>query len=372
MSGQPTEGTAPEIGSEGLTTSEAAKLFEGLLGGDDDGVELELSGKRNVEAQDDDVVKAGAEGADLDDDEDADAGEGDGEAEGEDSDQEQPDSDHQEPIRTVAELAEALELSQEELAANLKTTIKVNGEELEVTLAELQAGYQKDRDYRQKTEHLAREREAFQETAREVAATYQRESAALAGYLGEVSRIVIGELNGEEMARLRHEDPAEWIARREEYQARLQRLDLIRQAAAQQYEHVQQLGTREQQEALRKTVAEEGEKLKRAIPTWGESEQKVLGKYLIDSGFTADEVSQAYDHRLVVLAWKARQFDESKKVADKIVDKVQQAPKKKLLPPKPPKNPANVHRGKVNQLKGRLKQTGHIKDAAALLEARMG
>lgn len=367
MPGQPTEeGTGLSIPDEGLTTADAAKLFEGLLGGDDD--EPELSTGKNVEGSDTDADEGEGEsddaGAELEEED------GDGEAEGEGSSEESPGE--QEPIRTVAELAEALELSQEELAANLKTTIKVNGEELEVTLAELQAGYQKDRDYRQKTEHLAREREAFQRTAQEVAQTYQRESAALAGYLNEVTRLVVGQLDGEEMQRLRAEDPAEWIARREEFQQRLQRLDLIRQAAAQQYDHVNEVNSAQQRQALAGRLQEEAAKLASKIPDWGAPTQKALAEYLGSEGFSPEEISQAYDHRLIVLAHKARLYDESKKVGDKVVAKVKQAPPKKVLPPKAPKNPANVQRGKLNQLKGRLKQTGNIKDAAALLEARMG
>lgn len=365
MPGQPTEGTssAPEIPGE-LSTSQAAGLFEQMLGGAED--EPELSTDNIVETDDPD------EGEDLPPAEEAE----DGDAEGEGSDVEQPGDETQEPIQTVAELAEALELSQEELAANLKTTIKVNGEEIEVTLAELQAGYQKDRDYRQKTEALARERDGFHQTAREVAQAYQRESANLAGFLNEAQKILIGELDSQHLAELRHTDPAEWIAVREEYAQRLQRLELIRQAAAEQYTASEQRNQYLTQSKLAEILPREKEQLvsklqESKLGDWNEAAQKRLATYLTSSGFNPQEVSQAYDHRLVILAEKARLYDESKKVTDKVVEKVLKAPKK-VLKPKSTPNPANVQRGKLNQLKGRLKQTGHIKDAAALLEARLG
>lgn len=360
MSGQP-QGSSPESsqgGSEGITTSQAAEQLEKLLGGGELSDEEEVGEDENAE---DVEVKA----EDSDEAEESEQSE-----EGEEA--EESPEDEQEPIQSVADLAEALGVSVEDLSATLKHKIKVDGEEVEVTLAELQAGYQKDRDYRQKTEKLAREREAFHETAREVAQTYQRESAALSGYLREITNLVVGELNSPELAQLRVEDPAEWIARREEINQRLQRLDLIRQAAAHQYDHVQTLQSQEQAQALARGLQEEQRKLQEKIPDWSDELKTNLAKYLVESsGFSLEEVSQAYDHRLIVLAEKARKYDLAQQSQKKVVDKVVQAPKKKVLPVKA-KNPVNVQRGKINQLAGRLKKTGDIKDAAAILEARMG
>ena len=52
--------------------------------------------------------------------------------------------------------------TQEKLEDSPSYTVKVNGQELDVTLDELRNGYSRDADYRQKTEELSHQRKQFQ------------------------------------------------------------------------------------------------------------------------------------------------------------------------------------------------------------------
>jgi hypothetical protein len=86
-----------------------------------------------------------------------------------------------------------------------------------------------------------------------------------------------------------------------------------------------------------------------------------LRTYLMAEGFSESEVSQVYDARVVVLAEKARRYDSMLARGEA---------KRPTLPRVPTKRPAATAESKLDELEKRLKRSGSLTDAYAVLNAR--
>lgn len=338
-------GPGPETGS---TTDAAAGRIEALIGDDFEiGDEVEVDEPEGEEAE--------AEEAEPDEQVD--------ESEAEPAEDEEGE---QEAIESLSDVAAALGVPVEDLLANLKHTVKVNGETIDVPLSELQAGYQKDRDYRQKTETLKREREQFEAAAMERAKALEESHAQAAFVLNSIEQQIAQSANSQDLERLRQTNPQEWAARRLELQDRLQALNGLKQQAAQSYAAVQQRMQQEQAQNLQKTLEQERQALLTAIPDWNQETNQRLTEFLqSDYGFSPEQVSQVYDHRMVKMAYEAMKWRESQRSSEVTVAKVKKAPR--LVKPSTPQTPVSIKAAQVRKLKGKLKQSGHVKDAASLI-----
>ena len=87
--------------------------------------------------------------------------------------------------------------------------IIVNGEKIEVDLEELKAGYQKDADYRRKTEELAIERRQLQSESDRLKNEYSTKMDDLNNLTATLNAELNNELNSKELDKLYDEDPTE-------------------------------------------------------------------------------------------------------------------------------------------------------------------
>lgn len=354
MSVNPAQGTEHSIET-------AVSRIEGLFGSE------EMDGINDLAEEEREPVEDSAE-----EDEEVEAEESDEEttSEAEDEVEAEPEEEDEEDVEATVEslrdVAEALEMPLEDLLANLKHTVKVDGETLDVTLSELQAGYQKDADYRQKTEALKREREAFEAKAQERFNALEENHATAAYVLNTIEQQIASEFQSEDFARLRQENPTEWTARRIELQERMQHLQNLKQQAAYQYTQLKESVKYEQQQQLAATVKQESELLRQAIPNWNSETQAQVNDFLISKGWTPEQLNQVYDHRLVDMAYKTMLYERGQAKSQETVKKVKKAPK--LVKPGKPKAESQVKTNSVRKLQGRLKQTGKLQDAAKLIE----
>lgn len=150
-------------------------------------------------------------------------------------------------------------------------------------------------------------------------------------------------------------DKAEATAVRMQIAAAEKELAERYEVLSQNAEHFNGKLTKQQQETVQKHLEAEKEKLSKALPN---VDRPALRKYLVGSGFSESEVAQAYDHRLVVLAEKARRYDEMS-TGNKRVPKMRARPK-----PKQDNRPPQVAKAW-----DRFNQTGRLDDAVAILTA---
>lgn len=338
----------PEQGTSNM--QEAASQIEGILGGE--GVE-ELQDAVETDEVEETTDESEEETDEVEAEDEADETEAESEEEAEETDEE---------ISTLEELAEATGRTAEELLEAMTTTVKVDGETSEVTLSELKAGYQKDRDYRQKTEALKREREEWEQQRANYQQSVEQQHQIAAYILNNQEQSLMQVMNSDEMAQLKQQNREEWLTKRYEFQDRLQQIQHTKQEAASQLDAFRQQQQYEQQQRLQETLAQEREALNRELPNLN---TEALTQYLTQTGFLPEEVGQVYDHRLVKLAEKARLYDEQASKAEATTKKVKKAPKA----PRPSKgqSPAKVKRSELAKVRGRLKKSGHIRDAAQYL-----
>lgn len=324
-----TDGTSQETGSTALSEQEAVDRIASLLSDDGDSDGGETQEDESSEAEDD------AEGD---------------EPEAEDSEEsEEPDD------------ADDSEGQPQSL------TVKIDGEDVTVTLDELKSGYSRTQDYTRKTMALADERKAFEGEKAKVSQERETYTQALAR-LGEFFQSA--EDDSATLAELRHSNPAEYAARIAEKQQRQQSLQLIQ---AEQH-RIAAEKAREEAGRLAQHAKAEEDKLLKALPEWAKpetrsAEQARLVDYAITTlGLSPDEVSQIYDHRLVLALHKAAKWDALQAKKPAVQAKVSAV--KAAKPGSAAQQPSRVT--EATRAKQRLAKTGRVEDAARALEHILG
>jgi hypothetical protein len=152
------------------------------------------------------------------------------------------------------------------------------------------------------------------------------------------------------------------VAELTEKKEQLDKVRLERQRIAQQ----QQLDNQRQ---LQQRAQEEAQKLSQILPEFSDpvkSEQLIgeLRNYGKSAGFTDAELAQVYDSRHVVTLHKAMMYDKLQKSKPSVTKKVAQAPKMVKSGTKVKEGNRDLRKRQMSK----LKQSGKVRDAAALFE----
>ena len=276
-------------------------------------------------------------------------------------------------IQTLAQLAEALDVSLDEMQAGLTHTFTANGEEQTVTLQELVAGYQKDADYRRQTGALAEARRQAEQIYQHQMQQFEHAHVQTAQAYNVLEQMLQAELNDPAMTQLRDSNPGEWTARREEVGSRIAHLQNARQQAAQQYAQFQH-----NQRAQLK--ARETQFLTEKLPDFGAGHVQIARGAMESLGYTQPEIVEIFDHRLVLgaleLAALRSEVAELRGEKDKAKDAVKRIKKEvpKLQKPgkRQMKSKKGIKRDNVARLKQRAAKSGTVGDAAKVIETMMG
>jgi len=243
--------------------------------------------------------------------------------------------------------------------------VKVGKEEVEVPLDELLKGYSRTADYTRKTQEIAETRKAVEaervkiEEANKLRDTYAQR-------LQLIEQMLNQQESGEDLATLKETDPIGYATRVAEQVEREKQLAAVR--AEQQ--RIAQQQQAEHSERLKQHLAQEAQKLAEALPEFADPVKSQVVKadvrnYAKGIGFSDQELAQAYDHRAITALYKAMQYDKLMGKKPEANKKVSQAPK--MLKPGT-STPEARQSQEVKQMRGRLKQSGRAKDAAALFE----
>jgi hypothetical protein len=255
------------------------------------------------------------------------------------------------------------EASEDSNAVNEQETnlhqVIVNGEKIDVDLEELKAGYQKDADYRRKTEELAIEK-------RELKAEEDRLKNQYSTKMDDINNLVVtlnaeinNDMNSKELDRLWDEDPTEAA----KVDRRIQkRKNTIQQAQQKLREH--------QQSQFQEILREEQKKLhlkhpEIADPIKGTTVKSNIMNYLSSKGFSNEDVSRIYDSRYFDVIMDGMNFQKAKSVKPNLVSK-------KVKPSRVVKSGVKStkedldNQSRLEKIK-MLKRSGKPKDATDLL-----
>jgi len=386
----------------GGTVSSAAAAIEGLL--DDDG-HVNPSGTPS-RALDPDGENEGSQARDqrgrfrkqqednaegVDEEEFEDEGEDAGDSEDQETDDSETDdaesedeegeesateteseSGETDEIQSLSELAEALEIPLDQLKESLQHTFTASGEEMTVTLAELEKGYQRDADYRRKTSQIAEQSKKMEQDYALRHQQFEQQHRELATTMMAAEQLLVSDMDSPEMQTLRQTDPAEWAARKEELNNRLRTLQSYRSQAMQQYE------AQNQQFMMAKKAAEM-QSLQSKVEGFGEEHVTKASEVITSLGYSPEEAAQIMDHRIVLgaleladLRAEVEKLRNQVAKGEKAVKKVRKnVPKMTSKGGKQSPKPLRVKSEKLSKLRRKAKQSGRVEDAAKVIESML-
>jgi len=291
----------------------------------------------------------------------------------EESTEETQDESLEEESEEEAEEEDESEESDDEVEEEPELyAVTVNGQEQEVTFDELLKGYSRQSDYTKKTQELSDNRREFESMQQAMAQEYQQIQAERQQYVDALQNVIDGSVMGlDQLAnvdwnKLREEDPVAFITKKEEFR---ESQDRLRDYQAQQQEVMNQQYA-EHQENVKKSLVQEHQKMASIVPDWGVPEKQKelassLKEYAISNGYTAEEVSSLADHRSLIMLMKAQKYDNLQN-ADVKSKKLKNKPK--VIRAGKGKDKSDTDKSKRAAQMKRLRGTGHINDASALLE----
>ena len=271
---------------------------------------------------------------------------------------------------------EESEETDEEAEEELLYAVKVDGGEQEVTLDELMKGYSRQSDYTKKTQELAEGRKAIEQ----LYGQYNSEIGALQQerqqYIAALSQVVQHSLSGLEQYNsidwetLKQEDPIEYFSKRDELQQRQAQL-AANQQQMEQAQYQQNAQVQAQREERQGKIANyHMAQLEEKLPEWKDPDQKTkiwneAREFALSQGYAENEFDSLLDHRHLLILLKAKKYDDlqgndisSKKVKNK----------PRVVRAGSPRGKQDSDKKKRTVKMKRLQNTGHVDDAASILE----
>ncbi|QDP45657.1 MAG: putative scaffolding protein [Prokaryotic dsDNA virus sp.] len=242
--------------------------------------------------------------------------------------------------------------------------VKVNGEDVEVTIDELQSSYSRQADYTRKTQELAQQRKTVEEQQSEVA----KNEAIYKELLPKMEAALSESLGTEpDWETLYSNDPIGYVRERDLWNEKQQKL----QAVQAEQTRLQEEDQVKQQEQIQKYMQYGEKQILNHVPEWKDKtiqqeEKLAIRDHAInDLGFTAEEINQVYDYRLLMGLRNSWMQNKTQKA-------VKKKPTQKASARNRVAKPGSVSRKKTStplkKSKARLAKSGKVQDAAKVFE----
>ncbi len=257
------------------------------------------------------------------------------------------------------ENTEVTEQPQTELEEPNLHQLKVNGQEIEVSLDELKAGYSRDSDYRQKTHSLSLERKDLENQKNSLRQSYDSRLAELNDTIATADAFVRQQQGGQDLQRLYEEDPA--AAARLDFQLRQQ---------SETIENMKTKAREAQQKQYDDFLATQKELAATKIPEFADPSKADTFKLnmrntLRDYGFNDQEIGSLADYRFLMVAKDAMSYKSLKDKKPIVQKKVANAPK--VVKSGVAKSNISSGRENIRNKISKLRKTGNLGDAQSAL-----
>lgn len=289
----------------------------------------------------------------------------------EDGEQEETETEPDDAAPDLEAIAKTLRLDPQDLSISEDGTLmvktKVDGEEGEVSLADLRKGFQLESSYTRKSMEFAEQRKAHEQALQESQQRIQQREQQLVTSLQMAQQALDGDYAHLDWARLQQEDPTQYLMLKENYNQRQAAIQAgYTQLQQEQQQRMEQFQT-QQAEYLQNEVKE----LQNRVPEWQNKEvaQKeynaLLNTMKTAYGMTDDELSQISSHKHVLIMRDAQKFRELQQKTPEALKKV-----KKAAPiARPGSGNKNQNKSKEQTARERFSQTRSDRDAADILAA---
>jgi len=250
--------------------------------------------------------------------------------------------------------------------------VVIDGEEVEVSLDELQKGYSRQSDYTRKTQQLAQQRKEAEALQQDYAQRVQQLNQ-FAENLQQQPDIPEPQWTADPQAweRLRHEDPVQFVLEKDAARDR----EIARQQRQQQVQYLQSEQAQLQHQQFSQHLDGQRQQLNELIPAWSDketakSEKQELRKWASDAyGLTEQDLSQAYDARLVKILYDAWSANKTTSQAKQSLKKTPESTVKTA--PTRGRNfvPTDEGASRLKKSMQSLRKTGRNQDAVAVFDA---
>lgn len=276
-------------------------------------------------------------------------------------------------VSSLTELSEYLGIDKADLY-NLTFPVTVGHEKKELTLSEIKDNLQAQEEVKRiqdEAKALREETSARQKAAEEQYKQQLAQGAALVQSLEQ--QILQGMPSEADMKALRQSNPAEWAAKQAEMERARAQVNQLKAAVGTQIQQYQQNLKQEQEAALQEKINVELEALHRGWPeladeSKGQAEKSALIDFLKQRGFSDSEIAEASDHRVLLLARDAMRHSRDAKTNDATKKKVLKIAKRVVTPGAKQSRQEQADE-RLQPIRARLRKSGDVKDAAALISA---
>ena len=263
------------------------------------------------------------------------------------------------PVEQESENTEVTEETQTELEEPNLHRLKVNGQEIEVSLDELKAGYSRDSDYRQKTHSLGMEKRDLESQKNSLRQSYDAKLTELNELIATADATVRQQQGSADLQKLYEEDPTQ--AAKLDYQLRQQNRAIedmkskAREAQIKQYNEFLET----QKELAATKIPEYSD------PNKADQFKINMRNSLRGYGFNDEEIGTMADHRFLMVAKDAMSYQTLKDKRPIVQKKVANAPK--VVKPGVAKSTTSSGREQIRNKIGKVRKTGNINDASSAI-----
>ena len=277
----------------------------------------------------------------------------------EETSQESQSKSEETPKEVATENTEIKEETQTEVEEPELHRVKVQGQELEVSLDELKAGYSRDSDYRQKTHSLGLEKKDLEAQKSSLRQNYDTRLSELNDMIATADGFIRQQQGSKDLQRLYDEDPTS--AAKLDYQLREQQrqIDGMKSKAheANQKQYNEYLDVQKQLASAK--IPEYSD------PNKADQFKTNMRSTLRGYGFNDSEIGNLADHRFLMVIRDAMSYKSVKDKRPIAQKKVANAPKV-VKAGVAKSGPSSGREGIRNKI-GRLKKTGHLREAQSAL-----
>jgi len=273
-----------------------------------------------------------------------------------------------------SEESEEEEVEDEDESESTVYTVKVNGQDVEVSEDELIKGYSRQQDYTQKTQQLAEYKRQLDGAAQQYQKELSNTQQVRAQYVDALATAIEGnythlqQFANIDWERLKTEDREEYLTKRDDYRQAQEGIEQLKAQVGQAQQQQQQ----EMQVQHHHMLQEEHAKMVSILPEWNDPATqraiaKTISEFALTKGYSQEELSQLVDHRSILVLMQAKAYEDmTRKQHEVRAKKVKNKPN--VVKTKAKREKAEVSQGKRKAKLKRLQKTGHVDDAASLLE----
>jgi len=285
--------------------------------------------------------------------------------------QDEPLEEEEEASEEEVEEEESSDEDEEEEESEVYT-VRVDGQEMEVSLEELVKGYSRQSDYTRKTQELAEQRKSIDAEKQQYHDQIMQIQQERQQYINGLQQVLsqsteeLQRLADTDWETLQATDPIKFITEKERFRDMQEKINGYRREQAQ----AEQLRQAEFEKAREVALQSERKTLVEKMPEWGDPTKQAalaaeLKSYAVQEGFTEAELDDLIDHRSLIVLRKAMLYD---KATSKDIVKRKIKGKPKVVKSGSKRSKKDTDTVKRNASITRLRETGRAEDAVSLLE----